>query len=245
MSHWLGPIQPLESLQQAGANGILCTEFAQPPNLVIPGHAHPSSILLFVLNGSVSERFGRNHLEYSSASVVLKPPGEVHAHHYGKVGVHCVAAEFGETFLSRYPDLEKLCSNIMHRRDGSLFAIGLRLWRQLQRCDTVTPLASEELILNALGHMMKMTSTESSSAPGWLRKARDIIDAQYLEPLSLASIANQVDVHPVYLADTFRKYYGCTVGNTIDRLRLDYAIQQMLQTERSFTDVALTAGFFD
>jgi AraC family transcriptional regulator len=52
-------------------------------------------------------------------------------------------------------------------------------------------------------------------------------------------------VHPTTLARAYRRAYGCTVGERVRSLRLDYAARRLLDGGRPLSDVALDAGFYD
>jgi AraC family transcriptional regulator len=82
-------------------------------------------------------------------------------------------------------------------------------------------------------------------APHWLTQARDLLHGRFADSLNLVEIANTVGVHPTHLARTFKKYYQTTVGEYLRRLRLDWAMRQLSETEASIADIASAAGFYD
>ncbi|MBI3758432.1 MAG: AraC family transcriptional regulator, partial [Deltaproteobacteria bacterium] len=47
--------------------------------------------------------------------------------------------------------------------------------------------------------------------PHWLAQARHILDRDFRESLTTTQIARSVGVHPVYLAQVFRQYFGVGV----------------------------------
>jgi AraC-like DNA-binding protein len=49
--------------------------------------------------------------------------------------------------------------------------------------------------------------------------------------LSLSFIAQSVGVHPVHLAHSFRRYYRCSVGEYVRRLRIGFACRQLSKTD--------------
>jgi len=58
-------------------------------------------------------------------------------------------------------------------------------------------------------------------------------------------VAISAGVHPSYLARTFRKFYGCTVGDYVRRLRVDYAVRELKESDKSLAEIATAAGFYD
>ena len=66
-----------------------------------------------------------------------------------------------------------------------------------------------------------------------------------MESVSLSNTAALVGVHAAHLAKMFRRYYGCTVGDYVRRLRQDHAAKLLAQSEESLSAVALATGFYD
>ena len=52
-------------------------------------------------------------------------------------------------------------------------------------------------------------------------------------------------VHPVHLAQTFRKFYRCTIGDYVRSLRIEFACRQLAATKMPLSEIALLAGFAD
>jgi AraC-like DNA-binding protein len=76
-----------------------------------------------------------------------------------------------------------------------------------------------------------------------LRQVRELLEARFTESLRLAEIADAVGRHPVYLATSFRRAYGETIGDCVRRLRVERARRELEQSDAPIADVALTAGF--
>ena len=82
-----------------------------------------------------------------------------------------------------------------------------------------------------------LASTVIYHPPGQVHAKR------FSETLTLEEIAAVAGVHPVHLASVFRRHYGCTVGDAVRRLRIDYACRQLARSEVSLAEIALDAGF--
>ena len=61
----------------------------------------------------------------------------------------------------------------------------------------------------------------------------------------LKRIAARAGVHPAHLARAFHKKYGCTVGEYLRQLRLEQAIMDLEQTDKSISQISQDAGFYD
>lgn len=81
--------------------------------------------------------------------------------------------------------------------------------------------------------------------PRWLLRARDLLHDRFSEDVSLREVAAAVGIHPVHLARVFRKEYGCTVGDYIRRLRVEFACRKLAESETPLAQIAILSGFSD
>ena len=118
--------------------------------------------------------------------------------------------------------------------------------QELRRFDGVSALSIESLILELLAQSTRDRYFKTPSGPPhWLRHAKDFCHDNFAQPISLFDVAETIGMNPTYLARIFRKYYRLSVGQYIRQLRLEHAIQELDQTDKSIIDIALSAGFFD
>src|SRR6185312_13324665 len=81
--------------------------------------------------------------------------------------------------------------------------------------------------------------------PLWLARAQELLRVRFVAPPSLVELAGEVGVHPVHLARTFRSHIGCTVGDYVRQLRVEYACQRLTASDAPLVDIAMDAGFAD
>ena len=120
----------------------------------------------------------------------------------------------------------------------------MKIRRESQQADDFTTLTVEGLMLEMVAEIGRnsVKYTEPKQ-PRWLKQAREILDENFAGRMTLAEIAESVGVHPVYLAETFRQYYRCTIGEYIRRLRIEFASREISLTNAPLADIGLAAGF--
>lgn len=69
------------------------------------------------------------------------------------------------------------------------------------------------------------------------------IARHFYQPLTSASIAKAVDLHPNYAMSLFRKTFGISITSFITQHRLSEAQRLLVTTNRSVLDVSLASGF--
>ena len=76
-----------------------------------------------------------------------------------------------------------------------------------------------------------------------LWRARDFIEASFLEPVTLARIAEAAELSPHHLLRLFRRVYGETPHQLVTKRRLEHARFLLEYTDRSVTDICFDIGF--
>ena len=112
--------------------------------------------------------------------------------------------------------------------------------------DSLSPLAMEGLALELMAEASREANgAPETTAPRWLLQVREQLHAQFAESLSLEEIARPAGVHPMHLIRTFRRHYGCTIGEYLRQLRVDFAARRLTASETPLAEIALEAGFSD
>jgi AraC family transcriptional regulator len=235
-----------QCLKSVRLHGFILTEAVYRPTFRLPKHIHDRAVMSIVLKGSYTEYFGHRPNECAPYSVLLKPVGIDHADQYGAGGARCLIVKVEPGRLEVLRSFSKVLDQSLHARDAQLAGLSVRLYKEFRLMDDASALSMEGLILEMLGHFTRHgPESGSSAAPHWLRTAEAMIREQPAERVGLVSVAAAVGVHPSHLARTFRKFYGCAVGEYLRRARLERAVQELALKDRPLVEVALASGFYD
>jgi AraC family transcriptional regulator len=241
------PIDPVKRLRRGELSGLVLTEFAQPPDFRVPSHSHECATILFVLKGVAADLMaGRVH-GCRPAGVLVRPAGEPHAHHYGREGAHCLVVEVKPHRHEAVRSFSQVLDRVGSSEDGLLSELAGRLYAESLVMDSASELAVEGIVLEVLARVARRdTEARTGDAqPPWLGRAVEFIRANFACPVGLSQIAAEAGVHAAHLAEVFRKHHGCSVGQYVRRLRLDYAVGEVMFSEKSLADISLEAGFYD
>lgn len=222
--------------------GFTLTQTAYAPNLHLPRHAHERACFCLNLRGSYVEGFGRMELDCQPTSLLFRPPGASHSNDFHNVESQCFLIEPATAWLD---DVREQGARFDEPRtvQGAATWLAVKVFEEFQHRDSVSPLAVQGLMLALAAELARVPIKMKARSPRWLRQVKDLLHAQFAESLSLESIATTVGVHPVYLAAAFRKYQGCTIGDYVRHLRVEYACREMLKPEVSLIELALAVGF--
>lgn len=239
----LSPITLGEKLTCLEIGGLVFTETAHKPNQTLPRHYHEQANIAFILSGSFIETLDKRRFECGSQSLMIKPAGEAHANEYGRSGVRCLLIEVQPQRLESLHPLANAFNRVNHVRGAMLSMLGMRIYKEMHVMDSASLLAIEGLSLELVAELSRHPDLSERKLPRWLERAKEILHAHFSETLGLATIAKTAGVHPVHLAREFRKFYGCTPGEYLRGLRIEFAARELSQSDTPLVEIALAAGF--
>ena len=213
-------------------------------------HSHENPYFKFILHGTYSENFGGKTRESRKSMLTFHPAGEAHSQCFDRTDVKLFRIELNPPMLARYTAVfESIKFEPAVFEGGTVCRLAANLYYEFRRLDEVSPLVIEGLVLEILGEAVR-SQTQSSRKEiifpsRWLKQAREFLNAQFTENLTLSQIAAAVGVHPVHLAREFRRAYGCTIGDYVRRLRVEFACREMIKPDASLAEISVVCGFHD
>lgn len=234
---------PIRSME---TGGCLLTERIHPSNWILPSHAHQSLIIGIVYQGLYTETICGRSRECGPHSLQLLPAGETHTYEFGRAEVRCLTIEVKPQMLEAISQFSTLPDYPVHVRGGILSVLLTRLYGEFRFQDNTSVLTVEGLILETLGNDTRLSATcPPQVRPRWLHQAKDFIHENATKGVSLIGLAASVGITPSYLARAFRKFYHCSVGEYVRRLRLEHAAGELANSDKPLAEIALNAGFYD
>jgi AraC family transcriptional regulator len=220
-------------------------EVLYPPKLQQARHSHKFASFSYVLHGSYAESLERRTHRRESSTVIFHPPAEAHAVEFEN-NVRILGVEFSFEKLSYISRQSVIFEASTSCRSEKTNWLGKCIYREFQRMDSFSMLAIEGLILELLAEASRASvGANEKKYPRWLKQSKDFLHANFTESVTLEEIARLADVHPVHLSRVFREKFGCTIGEYVRRLRIEYASRQILTGEDSLGTIAHAAGFSD
>lgn len=160
--------------------------------------------------------------------------------------MRCLTIEIRPQALEGIRRFSKVVDRPFHARNATLGALILALHKELRLTENTSLLTIEGLIMEVLGDAARKHERRiSSKEPPWLRQAKEIICDSAKTNVSLINVASLVGVHPSSLTRMFRRHYRCSVGEYVLRLRLDSAIRELTESDKSLAEIASATGFYD
>jgi AraC family transcriptional regulator len=226
--------------------GFTLAEAMYPAQLRQPRHTHQRASFSFVLNGSYVENYGRQSQLRQPSTIVFHPPQESHSVDFESETVRILSVHIDFERLTYIREYSNVLDSPVSRRTEMIAWLGRRIYREFDRMDALSALAIEGLILEILVNASRDESgSGEQKSPRWLEQAKEFLHAHFSESLVLEDVAKAVGVHRVHLSRVFREKFGCTIGEYVRRLRVEFARREISATDLSFSEIALAAGFSD
>jgi AraC-like DNA-binding protein len=222
--------------------GLTLTETLYPPGACLPRHCHEHAYFCLVCRGTYREEYGGQVRSCGPLMLAFHPPEEMHAEHFDGEEVRSFNVEITPQWLRNAAGAAQV--QPFDFRGGPLVGLALRLREEFERPDASSALIIEGLTLELLG-LCARESRSGAAGPVWLRRVRDLLTDCCCAPFTLAGLAAEAGVHPRYLAEAFRRHYGCTVGTYVRRQRVARACRQLTDSGLPLVEVALAVGFAD
>jgi AraC family transcriptional regulator len=233
-------------LRAAEANGLTFAETASQPGCEVPRHGHDSPFLCVALDGSFVEEYESDAYELGVGSLFYHPGAGVHAERFGRAGGRCFVVQLGGAWLAEArgtgvelpPDFRPCVKDRAAR-------LALDAHKDFRVGDAAALLSAEERVLVLLAELTRTRHPREARCPAWLSRATERVHDDFLGEITLATLAAEVAVHPSHLARTFARRHGCTIGETVRRLRLEHSRTLMASSRAPLSEIALAAGFTD
>lgn len=222
----------------------LC-EVYYPHNLRQAHHAHKYASFSFVLCGNYAETINSRTHSRDSSTVIFHPPEESHAVVF-EDDVRILSVEFSFEKLTQLKKYSLIFDDSTSRRSEEINFLGNKIYREFSRMDAFSMLAIEGLIMELLAEASRCKiGAVEKKIPRWLERTKEFLNENLAETTTIEKLAQLADVHPVYLSRVFREKFGCTVGEYVRRLRVEFASKQISTTKDSLSEIAVMAGFAD
>ena len=217
----------------------------------IPNHWHKEIELVYVLDGAVQVSVNGNPCRVGKDDMLLINSAEN----------HCISAENAACMLL------DISYEFIHRYDASLYHIVFEigkgsgaedeirslLW-QLSRSaeDDELPALRQYAIITELLHVLLVQCRREREEPAasdaqvnsrHIKLATEYIGQHFREEITETELAEKLGVHPAYLCALFRKTLATTFGEYLLSIRLEHAMDALLNKHMSVEDAAKAGGF--
>ena len=226
------------------APSVIVSEFIYEEQTNLPRHSHELAFFTLVVEGFYQDRFVNKEISYKPKSILWRKENISHTDKVGNKGGRFFFIEIKPNYLEKTSLYEKIPERLSET-SGRLTWLAFRLYAEFQKEEYSSPLIAEGITWELLGNLIRKNETLEKTPPKWLKRVIERINDDLIEIPTTEQLATEVGVHPVYLSTVFRKFQNQTIGRYIQRRRVQYASELLLQKELPLSQIALSSGFSD
>lgn len=195
------------------------------PNQVLQPHGHDQDGLTVVLHGHFVEEAKHGSVVAQPGWTGARPLGLTHANRFGPGGAVVLA------IIPERPRIDAMPERWGWNESPVAWRAGLRLLAN--REDALTELVAE-----------LEPDERGARDHRWLRQVKERLEDPAARP-TVAALAREHGVHPVYLTRRFRRWTGVSIREYRTMLMVRRASQQLVLTKRAVSSIAHECGFAD
>lgn len=225
-------------------DGITLTDTAYTHDKV-DWHFHENPYFTFILQGNLIEG-NKKEVHHCSAGTVLfhnwqEPHYNIKPHGFTR-GFHIELEQKwtdGFTF-----DLQHLQGNILVANPNHKLLL-YKIFKESKLNDNARNLSIQGLLLQTLTGIQHSQENALKDKPSWVNQVGDLLHDQCTESISLTQLAQAVGIHPVHLSRDFSRYFHCSFGEYIRKIKIEKSLPLISNLKHALTDIAFECGFAD
>lgn len=208
-------------------------------------HFHENPHLTFILRGDVIEGTKQDVYHCSAGKLLFHGAFEPHYNKKLEGTTRCLHIDFAQGCLAESGIQINNLHGIFSIQDPEIKIACYKLFSEAVIADDLSDASMHTLSLQILSHMLFETDLKRCARPSWVGKVEKILQDESSEKLSLVKLSQQLAVHPVHVSRSFAKYFHCTLGEYVRRVRIERSLALMPRKTISLTEIAATCGFAD
>lgn len=203
-------------------------------------HYHENPHLSFVLNGGGIVKDKSSEFERAPGQLMFFHAGEAHQCITKRFPTQNVNLEIEFPFL-RDNRITESDVNLSIRKNPNAKFIMLKVYKELLAADEFSGSSIKMLLLSLICAARKI----EKSQPRWVGIICELMSDKWNESLSLKDLSEAAGVHSVTVSKYFPRYFACTFGEYMRRLKIEKSLQMIKNSSGSLTEIAYECGFYD
>ncbi|WP_077922654.1 AraC family transcriptional regulator [Spirosoma sp. 209] len=208
-------------------------------------HYHENAYFTFVLAGRVLEGNRTDTHHCTAGSLLFHHWQEAHYNTKPRGYTRGFHVEITPDWFNAHGLDTSRVQGSLNLPDPGLKALMYAILKETKLQDGHEKLAVDALLVQLLSEIESSPVRLDRQKPAWVSQLRDLLHDAPHEPWTLAQLADQTGLHPVYLCRQFPRYFHCHFGGYLRAIRLQQAMPLLLMPDIALTDVALACGFSD
>ncbi len=224
--------------------GFKVLHFQLPADWRIPRHRHDVPALVVQARGGYRAEAGRDEVESAIGELVTVPPDITHSERISPRGSEALIVGIDPR---RTEDLGAVSvfERLRRFRGPRIQPLVAKVLREYRSTDVASAIGLESALLELLVAAERHRPPAADRRTKWLAEVREILEEDFESRPDLSRLARRAGVSRAHLARSFRRAFGCSIGEYVRRRRLRQATELLRSSDLPLAEVALACGFYD
>lgn len=205
-------------------------------------HYHENSHVSFVLEGGVLDKRKTSQIERLSGEIMFFHAGEPHQTLIGSFPTKNINLAIEAEFLHTNLATEAALDAAIGRNPNAKF-IMLKIYKELVAEDVFSDCSIKMLLLDLIH--TNPEANAKNARPGWINVVAELTRDRWNDALTLTDLSEAAGIHPISISKHFPKYFSCTFGEYMRRLKIEKALYLLKDSSFSLAEIACECGFAD
>jgi len=225
-----------------GAEGLSVIETEYHSKVFEGWHSHENAhITLFLKGGTLEKRKQANH-SVSTGSIIFYHSDELHLNSDTQLPSTNINIEIEASLFREFDMTEAMLEKAITDNAHTKFMI-LKMYRECLQQDIFSADNIRMLFAQLPGTLDHRE--QFLKAPPWVKRLYELLNDSWDENPGLKQLAGILTVNPITISKHFPRYFGCTLGEYMRRLKINRSLALVQNPALSLTDVSMQCGFSD
>jgi hypothetical protein len=173
-------------------SGLRLAERTYSADFETPSHSHAEAYFCLILSGTSRQTYGSKSRLRKPLTTTFYPPNDMQSEFSGRDGGRIFNIEMDAGWLHHFREYSVIGEDSNDFRGGSVAWLVTKLYHEFNRKDGASALVIEGLTLEIIAEASRQFRVPGNRTARWLQQARNILHEQFVDNMTLASIAKMV-----------------------------------------------------
>jgi len=222
--------------------GITVVETEYQDKVFEGWHSHNNAHITLFLKGGTSEKRKNSNNVVGPGSLLFYHSDELHLNRNTLFPSRNINIEIENDLIKELQISESIIEKSVQNTILTKFLI-LKIFKECLVADTF----SSDTI-NMLFAQLASTNIYADKfdkSPFWVKNLNELLNDCWNENPNLQDLAQVLNLNPITISKHFPKYFGCTLGEYMRRIKIDRSLSMIESNKSNLTEIGFQCGFSD
>ena len=222
--------------------GIAVVETEYQQKVYEGWHSHNNAHITLFLKGGTAEKRKNASTVVGPGSLLFYHSDELHLNQDTLFPSKNINIEIEENLLKELQISEAIIEKSTRNTTLTKFLI-LKIFKESIVADSFSGDTINMLFAQLSNANMHLEKYEKS--PFWVKSLNELLNDCWNENPNLQDLAQILNLNPITISKHFPRYFGCTLGEYMRRIKIDRSLSLIESNQINLTEIGFQCGFAD